>query len=150
VATIVYEVERVQSAPTLLPILRSQPGIFTFASTGVGRGAILNQDGTLNSAENPATKGDIVVFYATGAGQMEPSGSDGRIATTQSRLLSSPEVEMDGRVSEILYAGNAPGLVEGLVQVNVRIPSTIASGELQLLLRVGGQESRSGVSVFIR
>lgn len=150
VATIVYEVERVQSAPTLLPILRSQPGIFTFASTGVGRGVILKQDGTLNSAENPAPRGDIVVFYATGAGQMEPSGSDGRIATTQSRLLSSPEVEIDGRVSEILYAGNAPGLVEGLVQVNVRIPSTINSGELQLLLRVGGQESRSGVSVFIR
>jgi len=42
------------------------PGIFMqLPST---RGAILNQDGKLNTETNPAARASIIVFYLTGAG----------------------------------------------------------------------------------
>ena len=35
----------------------------------------------MNSAANPAKRGDLVVLYGTGEGQTVPPGSDGLIAT---------------------------------------------------------------------
>src|ERR1700722_4433679 len=60
-----------------LPVAPSAPGIFTLGGSGAGRGAILNEDLTLNSPDNPAERGLIIVIYATGAGQTNPPGTDG-------------------------------------------------------------------------
>lgn len=51
----------------------------------------------------------------------------------------------------MLYAGAAPGLVAGLVQVNVRVPSNVTSGNaVPVLLRVGSLESPAGVTMAVR
>ncbi len=44
-------------AAVRMPVLGSRPGIFTVDGSGRGQGAILNEDGTLNSPSNPARKG---------------------------------------------------------------------------------------------
>ena len=42
-------------------------------STPVGiQGAILNQNLSINSADNPARRGDVIVLYATGEGATMP------------------------------------------------------------------------------
>ena len=50
----------------VLPVVSVTPGIFTIDGTGTGQGAIVNQDGTVNSAANPAARGSVVSIYMTG------------------------------------------------------------------------------------
>jgi uncharacterized protein (TIGR03437 family) len=49
------------------PVL-ANPGIFTTSSSGQGQGAILNQDGTVNSSSNKETPGSVISIYASGLG----------------------------------------------------------------------------------
>jgi len=53
------------------------------AATALGFSpSILNQDGTINTAANPAPRGSIVSFYGTGLGQMTPQLNDGNLAVS--------------------------------------------------------------------
>jgi uncharacterized protein (TIGR03437 family) len=136
----------------MMPVVAASPAIFTLDASGVGQGAILNQDSTLNSPSNPATKGTIIVLFATGAGQTDPVGVDGQIA---GQILSKPlgpvAVQIGGQDAEVLYAGAAPGLISGLLQVNVRIPqSTVSSFSVPVLLSVGAIEGPGNVTLSVR
>jgi len=122
-----------------IPVASSAPAIFTLTGSGTGRGAILNQDGTVNSPDNPAQSGSIIVLFATGAGQTTPPGTDGLIPTT---VLPKPHlpvsVQIGGATAEILYAGAAPGLISGALQVNCRLPQEVKAGRsVPVLLNVG-------------
>jgi len=118
-----------RSASFDLPLSsQSVPGIFTLDASGEGQGAVLNQDGTLNSLDNPASPGEIVSIYATGAGPMVPSVADGEIAPLTLPLpkpVLAIRVTMNGLAADVLYAGAAPGLVSGVLQVNARVPLDI-------------------------
>jgi uncharacterized protein (TIGR03437 family) len=59
-------------------------------------------------------------------------------------------VTVGGEPAEVLYAGGAPGLVAGVLQVNVRIPSGVAPGEAPVVLRVGSARSQSFVTIAVR
>ena len=130
-------------ASIALPVSSSAPGIFTLDGSGTGQGAILNQNGTVNSPDNPADAGSIIVLYATGAGQTTPPGTDGLVPTT---ILPSPRlpvsVQVGGVAAEILYAGAAPGLISGVLQVNCRIPADVEPAlAVPVVLSVGGAVS---------
>jgi len=125
-----------------LPVASSAPGIFALGGSGTGQGAILNQDGSINSPANPAPAGSIATLFATGAGQTNPPGHDGIVATgilPQPRLPVS--VKIGGSLADILYSGAAPGLISGALQVNCRIPSKTASGSVPVVLYVGEEAS---------
>lgn len=138
------------SAPLLLRVSNAQPGIFTVDGTGRGLAAILNEDGTLNGPTNPAAAESVIVFYATGGGRMSPSGVDGRVARAVSNLFQASSVQIGGQSADLLYAGNAPGIVEGAIQVNARIPRGTREGAKELRLSVGGTLSPAGVVVWVR
>jgi len=145
------EYRTVQSNAVEVPVAASAPGIFTLDSTGRGPGAILNEDGSINSASNPATKGSIVVLFATGEGQTDPDGADGEIAGD---VLPKPRlpvrVRIGGLEAEILYAGAAPGLVAGVLQVNARVPTSVTvGGSVPVVLTVGNASSQPGVTVAL-
>jgi len=59
-----------------VPVTESMPGIFTIDGS---QAAALNEDGSFNSASNPAVKGSIVTLYATGEGKTDPPGVDGKL-----------------------------------------------------------------------
>src|SRR5580658_1430710 len=69
-------------ASAALAVAETAPAIFTLDSTGVGAGAILNQDLSVNSPSNPAAKGTAIAIFATGAGQTSPPGVDGQVTGT--------------------------------------------------------------------
>ena len=48
-----------------------------------GQGAVLNQDGTVNSRFNPARLGTVVAIFATGGGLLNPLRPDGSITPIQ-------------------------------------------------------------------
>jgi uncharacterized protein (TIGR03437 family) len=135
-----------------IPVALSSPAIFTLDANGVGQGAILNQDSTVNSPSNPAIKGTIIILFATGAGQTNPGGVDGQIVVgPPPKPLGSVSVSIGGQDAEVLYAGAAPGLIAGLLQVNARIPAnTVSSFTAPILLSVGAIGGAPNVTLAVQ
>jgi uncharacterized protein (TIGR03437 family) len=133
-------------------VVPTVPGIFTLDSSGKGQAAALNENMTVNSANNPAPRGSIVVLYATGEGQTNPPGVDGKVVgDTLPRPLLPVTAQIGGVSAEILYAGGAPGLVSGVMQVNARVPNSIGSGNaVPVVLSVGNASSQQGVTIAVR
>jgi uncharacterized protein (TIGR03437 family) len=144
------EYQSLTSVEFLLPILAAKPAIFAIDGSGQGPGAILNQDASVNSAANRAAPESIVVLYATGGGSMTPEGIDGVLATGTSSLKLPVRVEVAGRQAQVLYAGNAPGILHGVIQINVKLPPNLPTGLQPLRLEVGGRPSLAGISVWLR
>src|SRR5207244_3878515 len=125
-----------------VPVTDSLPGIFTASGSGVGPGAILNEDFTVNSPSNPAPRGSIAIVFATGEGQTDPAGVDGQISVAAP--LPAPRLQPVtvlvggpggiGKSASVLYAGAAPSLVSGVLQVNFRIPADSPVGNVPLLV----------------
>lgn len=139
-----------RSNPLVLWVQPAIVGIFTQNASGRGQGAILNQDGSVNSPSNPAEKGSIVVLFATGEGRTQPEGVDGRVtAEPLPRPLLRIFAQVDNRSAEVLYAGGAPGLVAGVLQMNVRIPEGARSGP-DIPIGIGGMDGPFGVELSER
>jgi len=132
------------------PIGPSAPGIFTADSSGQRQAAMANSDASYNTAANPATPGSYVTFYVTGEGQTAPPGSDGNIATSTANVALPVTVMIAGRAAQLLYAGSAPGNVDGFCQINAVIPADIQfGGNLPLVVQVGGVSSQTGVTLAV-
>jgi uncharacterized protein (TIGR03437 family) len=133
------------------------PGLFTQNASGSGPGAILNQDNSVNGPGNRAAKGSIVQVYLTGEGQTSPPSVTGAITTatlpppqvTPAPLLAVG-VTVNGQPALYVYAGEAPGLVAGMMQLNVQIPANAPSGDLAILVSIGGHTSQNGVTVSVQ
>jgi uncharacterized protein (TIGR03437 family) len=143
----------VRSKALTVPIAAASPGIFARKASGTGEGAILNQDYSLNAITNPAPPGSIVMIYATGEGQVKPRPSDGSI--TSAAVLPKPigkvAVWIGGVQAEVQYAGAAPDLVAGVLQVNARIPIGIATGpDVPILLDVDGFKSQADLTLAVQ
>jgi uncharacterized protein (TIGR03437 family) len=86
---------------------------------------VVNPDGSINSASNPAPVGSAVALYATGLGAPEPFSDDGAISRTADNAFSnsvSVQNENSSGTLTVLYAGTAPTLINGLDQINVQLP----------------------------
>ena len=112
-----------------IPLAPSAPAIFTLSGSGVGPGAIVNQDGTINSPSNPAPRGTAIEIYATG-------------------IAAPATVTIGGVNAQVLYTGNE---VQGLVQINAMVPQSLTPGTaLPVVLTIGGATSQAGVTVAVQ
>jgi uncharacterized protein (TIGR03437 family) len=59
------------------------------------------------------------------------------------------QVLIDGQPALYTYAGEAPGLVAGVMQLNVQIPANVPSGALSIQVSIGGSMSQSGITVSV-
>lgn len=140
-----------QSLPLSLQVQDAAPGIFSTDFSGHGQGAILNVDGSPNSAKNPAGKGSIIVIYATGEGQTIPSGIDGLIAGAAApRPVLPVSVTIGGLPATVEYAGGAPQLAAGTLQVNARMSADVSSGNQPVVLTVGTFKSQPNLTVAVK
>jgi uncharacterized protein (TIGR03437 family) len=149
--SIVVEYFGVQSAPLTYSVAPAAPGIYTLNQQGTGPGAILNQDGlTVNGVNNPEKRGNVIAIYMTGEGQTTPQGADGVIIPAVASALKKPNlpvtVTVGGIDAPVQYAGSAPSLVSGVMQVNVTIPLTVPVGTQPVVVTVGTAKSQSGAS----
>jgi len=133
----------VVSATTNVNVVATAPAIF---SLGNGQGAILNQDGTVNGPANPAARGSVVSIYGTGEGQTNPPGVDGAIANESLAGLPRPaapfSISIGGIAASYTYAGTAPQSFAGFFQVNAVIHANAGTGNLPVILVVGGVSSK--------
>jgi uncharacterized protein (TIGR03437 family) len=140
------------SANSPLTVAPAAPALFSRDGTGGEIGAIANQDGKQNSYGDPAPVGSVIMLYATGAGQTNPPGNDGQITSTApfGVPVLPVKVLIDNLPADVLYAGAAPGLVQGMIQINVRVPAGAASGQDQVVLQVGSYTSPNTTSVIVK
>lgn len=133
-----------------VPVAASAPGIFTQNSSGSGSGSVIRQNGELVSQQSPAGPGEILTLFATGDGATNPAGIDGKPTAAPLPLPKLPvKLVIDGVEYDPLYAGGAPGLVAGVLQVNFRMPGG-AAGSRRLRLKIGDKLSPDTVTIFGR
>jgi uncharacterized protein (TIGR03437 family) len=140
------------SAPLSVPVVAAVPAIFTHDSSGSGQGAVLNQDGGINSASNPAVRGKFVLVYATGQGVTNPPDFDGRVNGTP---LPAPQLKCSGTIDGVPatsnYCGAAPGGPAGFLQVNLLVPDGVRSGSaVPVSIQIGNFSSQSGVTIAVQ
>jgi uncharacterized protein (TIGR03437 family) len=138
-----------------LPVVQATPAVFMVDARYA---AALNQDGTYNSAANPAASGSIVTVYATGLGPITPSQPDGSLiglplpantftfgveAIYTIGIPFGTEVEVP---FEVQYAGPAPTLVAGVSQINFRIAPYVSYGAIYVHM---GSNFSPGFSIHL-
>jgi len=147
---VVVQYQGVQSAPLLYNVAAAVPGIYTQNMQGFGPGAILNQDGfTVNGPGAPAAIGSVLAIYMTGEGQTNPAGVTGAIVPVNVQApWKQPQLTATATVGSlpaaVEYYGSAPGMVSGVMQVNVQIPPGAPSGALPIVVTLS--DPAAGVS----
>ena len=157
------EYRGVRSEAVTVPVLRSRPGIFRLDASGQGQGAILNEDGSVNSPSNPARRGSIISIFGTGGGEAAEGVLDGQIVSGTLPRTSLPvsvlfdvglvegDFDVPSKPGEVLYAGGSPGSVSGLLQVNVRVPANATAGDrAPLALTIGSQWTLYQATIALR
>ena len=94
-----------------------------------GYAAALNEDGSLNSAANPAKVGSVVTIWVTGAYPPYPPVADGQIAVGANdyqccQVYEPAYYPTSQTYLKVFYAGNSPGLVAGVEQINFQAPAS--------------------------
>lgn len=135
-----------------IPVAATTGGLFSSDSTGRGQGAILNEDGSLNSSANPAAKGSTIVLFGTGHGATFPALVEGQVTPSASipQLYARPTVAIGGQQAQIAYAGPAPGLIAGVLQMNVVIPAGVAPGSQPVVVRFNTDSSPDSLTVAVQ
>jgi uncharacterized protein (TIGR03437 family) len=125
-------------------------GLFTTEPPSAGRLAALNQDGTVNSDANPAASGSIVTIFVSGLGAMTPQLPDGAVPSVPANTpVGAPTVWIAGSLElDLSYVGNAPTLVQGVVQINLRLPG-LNPGHASLTLGYRGDNYNNYSSGWI-
>ncbi len=151
-ATLVVSFGGLSSPPLTIPTAIAAFGLFTADGSGAGQGAILNQDGSYNSAANPAPAGSIVSLFGTGEGGFVPFTEPGSIVTSAPYplFLLPPSVTIGGARAQVWYAGAAPYLPAGIDQINATIPPGTPSGPASIVISIGGTSTTKNVTVAVK
>ncbi len=155
-----------RALPFSVSLMDTSPAIFAASQTGRGQGAILNTDGTANSADNPARRGSVIQIFATGAGawvlptapQTVPQSLvDGSIYLASPGPIYIPRpaaplsLTIGGQPARMQYMGPAPYQVFGMLQINAVVPDGIDSGPQPVVLTIGGSSnSQQQVTVAVQ
>ncbi len=129
------------SIPRSINVAPTAPGFFTQNQAGTGEAIVVHEDGaTLVTPQNPARRNEVVVFYLTGLGVLNPPLETGvpagaNAAAARISLMFGPANAV------IEYAGAAPGFV-GLNQINARIPAGApTTRDVPVSIAVGGRQA---------
>ena len=138
-----------------MPVQAAAPGIFTLDGDGIGGGAILNQDFSINTNSNKAPRGSIVQIYCTGGGVTDPASVNGQLTAAANQLVlyeqQQVKVTIGGLDAAIKYAGGAPGAIAGALQINAVVPAGVTpGGNVPLTIQIGAWQSQANVTVAVQ
>ncbi|HLJ51078.1 MAG TPA: IPT/TIG domain-containing protein [Bryobacteraceae bacterium] len=135
-------------------VIPTSPGLFTNSGTGSGELAAFNEDITRNSDANPAAKGSVIVLYGTGEGVLQNGGVTGSVTPNGGPYpapKATPLIVMIGGIqAQTQFFNEAPGLVEGVIQINAIVPANVASGDVPVVLTIGNFTSPSTATIAIK
>ena len=121
----------IQSSPLTAGVAAAAPAVFP-------NGVVNTLDNSLNPAAG-ASRADYLTLYATGGGITDGVPMDGQFSSQAAKIVAPISVQIGGRDAVVTYAGDAPGLVSGALQINVQIPTNTPTGSaIPLLVNIAG------------
>ncbi|MEZ5400588.1 MAG: BACON domain-containing carbohydrate-binding protein [Bryobacteraceae bacterium] len=149
--SVAIEARGTRTAGIPVAVAAAAPGIFTIAQSGSGPAAALNQDYFLNMASNPVEAGSVVQIFGTGGGVLDTALDAGALAGGIAGVVLPVTAEIGGVDAPVLYAGAAPGLIAGLVQVNLQVPSGVAPGAaVPVVIHFGEFSTQATATIAVR
>ena len=148
-----------QSGTFALKTTAVMPAVFTLNGSGSGTAAAANSTGGYNGPGNPAPAGSAITLYLTGEGKTNPAGVTGKVTTvdttsggplTPQPTAGAPSVAIGGQPATVLFYGEAPGMVSGVMQLNVQIPAGLPTANPPLVVSFGAASSQNGITVAIQ
>ena len=138
----------IDSPRATLAVSPARPALFLIP--GSRSAIVLNEDGRLNSASQPARLGESVTLFGTGQGETSPPSGTGQMAPVMSvHRIEEASVMVGGSAAEVVSAGLAPGFA-GVFLIQVRIPDTATTGEeTPVSVTIQGESSPTGVVMSI-
>jgi uncharacterized protein (TIGR03437 family) len=140
-------------------VTQAANSVFVVDDSPLRPAAALNEDGTVNSRDNPAARGSSVMLFGTGGGPTVPPSVAGEVTPLELRTLEHlVEVAISGGPPLVVeFAGAAPGLLSGVTQINVKLPDEIPEVEgfppgvlpLNLVTRVQGSHTSGFVTIAV-
>jgi uncharacterized protein (TIGR03437 family) len=124
------------SVPVTVFTEPATPGVVVYTDGG----AIAHHQnyGALVNAASPARPSEYVHVYLVGMGFTNPAVATGLPAPAQlQRVVTQPDVTLDGTPVTVSYAGLAPGWV-GLYQIDFQVPASAQTGNLKLTITQNG------------
>ncbi len=149
-AWIISTVQGIQSNAVTFQVVTAAPAIFTATANGVTSGIVLHANYQPVTSSSPAAPGEVVTVYCTGLGDVTPQPNLGTAAPASpvSTTVAATTASVAGQTASVQFSGLAP-LYVGLYQVNVQIPSGVASGPQSLTISAAGATSKP-VTTFIK
>ncbi|MBI3207273.1 MAG: endo-1,4-beta-xylanase, partial [Candidatus Solibacter usitatus] len=129
-----YEYRGIRSTPVTIGVTAAAPGLYTV------------------TAENPARRGEDVLLFATGVGELTPPVPDGTIVAEEAppTLVLPARVTIGGVDCPIVSAAAVPGQVAGYVGIRVTIPQDVPSGAQPVVLRIGDVATTNDVTILVQ
>jgi uncharacterized protein (TIGR03437 family) len=130
------------SAPFNVTLAQYAPAVYTLNGRGTGQFASANR--------GPFQAGDTVTIAALGLGPTTPSVATGVTTPIPAPATTAKVMATIGGVAAAVpFAGLLPGAV-GAYQVNMTVPPNLPSGNLPLVITVGGAPSQADVTVPVK
>lgn len=163
--TVIVSYQSQQSAGISQLVASQAPGIYTFSATGAGQSAVLNQNGSYNGpnggitvggqnvSTTPAPVGTVVAVFMTGGGQTNPSSVTGTVTPNLGTLYKIPgtvTATINGVNAPVQFAGAAPALITGVIQVNITIPAGVTGSGLPLAVTINGSTTPGGPTISVQ
>jgi uncharacterized protein (TIGR03437 family) len=166
-ASIVVIVNNVPSAAFQENVVSVAPGIYTLSATGVGQGAVLNQNYSFNGPASgvvlasgtipttPAAAGSVIAVFGTGGGLTSPQGVTGTITPTNQLYplvnwtpgSSVVTATIGGKAATVEFVGAAPDEITGVLQINLLVPTGLTPGNQALVVTIDNVQSQTNVTI---
>ncbi len=133
------------------------PAFFTFGSGTVAATGASGPTYIADPAVLPggvfAKPGDVVSLWATGLGATTPAMVEGAIAGGVAPIAGTVLLTVGGitvPASDVLYAGLSPTSIDGLYQINLKLPAGLPDGKAAVTMEVNGAKAQTGLSIPIK
>jgi uncharacterized protein (TIGR03437 family) len=83
----------------------------------------------------PAAPGETIVLWGNGFGATNPPAVNGQVLAGTAPMVQPPTIQFNGVYGDVTFAGLT---LTGLYQVNVKVPSSGADGEVVVIANASG------------
>jgi len=133
-ASIVVSANGLPSNTATVQVVSAGPGLHPYIQN--------YPDYSQNASGNPIASGGTIIAYVTGSGPVSAAQTNGQLPGGTVTVTSTCTATIGTSNAVVGFCGLQPNSV-GLVQVNITVPSGLATGSYPLVVTINGQASNA-------